>query len=209
MDHKLEAAALLISLENGFSTLDEAVLWADQKILDIHEPQSEFFDLSLAKNMNSAVSAVRVLAEGTQFKTALGVFLSQFYERDALTVDEAIVIARLIYLSIIDDEKIPPIFAPFISHWDRLELAIQDIYEDPIEVAKEVHSDIRKIVEEIGPPDFSGDDRPNNKKHLQSAANFEKDRRIQADIPSSRTQQKASNTRLGNFCLWASRLLRR
>ncbi|WP_394174310.1 hypothetical protein [Thalassotalea litorea] len=131
--------AMILALECGASTIKSVTDWADQIILDSDEPDVRLFDVSVAKNVNEAVSALRTFGPSNDTKLVAKAAFSMFVYalENNLTSYERV--AQKIYFMCFE----PNICLPdenaegeMLSYWDSLDIANDGIYGDPVEIKK-------------------------------------------------------------------------
>jgi hypothetical protein len=135
MNLQIEAAARAYALKYGAIALPELVAWADNLIIDLSEPPTELFDLSLSKNFGTALSALNligVISNRTEIaKNIFGLFFAY------LTLPNADYnrVSRGIY-DMYFQELVPAeeCTGEMLSYWDSLDLAEQGHYGNPEEV---------------------------------------------------------------------------
>ncbi|WP_425074471.1 hypothetical protein [Sagittula sp. S175] len=124
-----EAAALALALDWGYADLSEATTWADAQILAAEVPDALLIDVALARTPGEAASLLRALSEGANRWQALAVFLRRFDTLTTMSPAEASALARDLYMLAAYEDP-PAAFRPFVTHWDAIDLARDDVCGD-------------------------------------------------------------------------------
>lgn len=145
MNMKIETEAKLFAIKYGAITLDEIIKWADDNIQSNTTPDPNFIELSLAKTMGEAVSALNEFGFSDDKTNVSKLILEYFYESLTSGRSSYEAISKAIY-----DMALEGYFpgdgteSEMFSYWDELDLAIIGSYGDPEEVKARMLEFIQK-----------------------------------------------------------------
>ena len=139
MNLQIESAAISFALKYGAVSLPELVLWADELIVNLFEPPTELFDISLSKNLASALTALNLMGTISNSPEMARLVLSLFYANLNTKNPEYNRISRGLYdmyiHNFIPDEYCSGEMSYF---WDALDLAEDGTSGNPAEVKEEM-----------------------------------------------------------------------
>lgn len=143
---QIDASARKLSVDYGAMSLEELVAWADGLILEQEEPLVALIDLSLARKMSQALTALgKIGASADKPQVARLVF--QFFHA-ALSSDRADyrgVVKGLYEMSMEGYVPAPGCEDEMSRYWDDLDLADEGIYGDPGEVRAKVQAFLKRF----------------------------------------------------------------
>jgi len=123
------AAELALALEWGYVDLACVIDWADSTIVSSKTPDLRLFDLSLAGSPLDALSVLRDISINVDKWKTLSRFLRRFETVSIMSPQEASKLAERLY-KYTAFEDTPDQFRVFSSHWDKIDLAIDGVFQD-------------------------------------------------------------------------------
>jgi hypothetical protein len=132
MNMQIETEAKLFAIKYGSIALDEIIKWADDNIQSSPEPDPNFIDLSLAKTMGQAVSALNGFGFSDDKASVAKLILKYFYEALISGRSSYQTISKAIYDMALEG-YVPSIDvkSEMYSYWDALDLAIGGSFGEP------------------------------------------------------------------------------
>ncbi|PUA26297.1 MAG: hypothetical protein B0W54_24045 [Cellvibrio sp. 79] len=126
MNIEIEAAARMIAVKYGAIELSELVTWADAIILELENPPTELFDVSLAKSVSQTVSALNQLGVGALCnkselsKSVFGIFHNYLNSENPNYERISKALFDMYMENLIPDAESGTYM---VSYWDELDLA--------------------------------------------------------------------------------------
>jgi hypothetical protein len=126
MNIEIEAAARMFAVKYGAIELSELIAWADAIILKLEVPPTELFDVSLAKSVSQAVSALNELGIGAcnnkpeLSKTVFGIFYNHLNSENPNYERISKALFDMYMENLVPDAESGKYM---ISYWDELDLA--------------------------------------------------------------------------------------
>ena len=145
MELTIEAEARALAMRYNSISLDEIIKWADGHIQSEENPNSNFFDLSLAKSSGEAISALNSFgAQNDKAKVAKLTFRF-FYNSLQSGNGDFRRISKALFDMVSDGYvPYPDAEGDMWSFWDDLDLAIDGIVGDPEFIKSQMLEFIRK-----------------------------------------------------------------
>lgn len=134
MEIEIEAAARILAIKYGAVELGELIEWADLQILKEASPHSNLIDLSLAKTLGEAVSALNKF-ETPKDCAAVAKLAFRFFHQSLLSgAGNYQTIAKGLYdMALEGFMPKPESEGAMLSFWDSIDLAIDGVFGDPEE----------------------------------------------------------------------------
>jgi len=135
MNMKIETEAKLLAIKYGVISLDEIIKWADENIQSSIDPDPNFIDLSLSKNMGEAVSSLIAFGISDDKTKVAKLTFKYFYKFLKSGRSSYQKISKGLF-----DMALEGYFpgndteSEMYSYWDSLDLAIMGSYGDPEEI---------------------------------------------------------------------------
>jgi hypothetical protein len=139
MDIRIEIAARIYAIKYGAISLKELVEWADHQIQIEEHPHSNFIDVSLAKTLGEALSALNKFEATEDISAVAQIAFRFFYQSLCSGLGNYQLIAHGLYNMAMDGFiPKPEIEGAMWSFWDSLDLAVAGVVGDPEEVKSEI-----------------------------------------------------------------------
>ena len=124
MELLIEINAKEFGLRHGAISLEEVISWADALIKKYDDPPVELFDVSLAKDLNSAIEALGRFGKSND-KIAVGkLIFKYFYEKVSADKSSYNLVARGLFDMYLQDlAPMEPPSGKMACYWDDLDLA--------------------------------------------------------------------------------------
>ena len=139
MDIEIETTARAFAIKYGAITLGELIEWADSQIQIDVRPYPNIIDLSLAKTMGEALSALNKFDKPKERGATARLTFRLFHQALCSGVGSYHRIAKALYYMAMDGfVPKPEIEGEMMSFWDKLDLASDGVFGMPDQVKKEM-----------------------------------------------------------------------
>lgn len=143
-----QARELSLALEWGLVDLNHVIRWADEKILECENIADELCDVSLATDVNTALTGLNELARGSGLWLSAARALRRILEIEDLSPRFASTIAMQVYrLGLRKDA--PEAYISLMHHWDDIDLAIDGYTGNPEQATRAFVQNVSELVERL------------------------------------------------------------